>query len=59
MGRITQVIRSQDDLVRSAELLVASHDGSEPPRPLTRIISELVLLVPAEGHNCLTDEETK
>ena len=51
MGRVTDVKRSRDGLVRSVELRVVSKT-KDALKTLVRPISELVLLVPSTGHSC-------
>ena len=52
LARVSSVRTSQDGLVRSVELLVASKGGVKSPSPLMRPITEIVLLVPHSTHNC-------
>ena len=51
MARVAAVKLSQDGLVRSVTLQLASAQKGTP-RFLTRPISELVLLIPSEKHGC-------
>ena len=48
MGRVTEVKKSKDGLVRSASLRLAPLPNSNKPRFTTRAITDLVLLISAE-----------
>ena len=48
-GRVMQVKYSDDGLVRSVKLITPTPDGVSAPRPHTRPITDLVLLVPSPG----------
>ena len=53
MGRVSEVKRSHDGLIRSVTLQMSSK-SKNAARFLTRPISELVLLVPSKNHGCET-----
>ena len=50
MGRVVDVKKSPDNLVRSVTLKMPSKAGAKP-RYLTRPITELVLLIPSKDHS--------
>ena len=52
MGRIAEVQRSGDGLVRTVVVKVASPGGNGPPKLRIRPISKVVLLIPHKDHEC-------
>ena len=52
LGRVEMPKRSKDGLVRSATVRLAPLSGKKQPRFMQRAVTDLVLLVPASGHEC-------